>query len=103
MWWRRAAPRWFNRLVDARLDALNRARRREPLRGVLSRREAVARPRCSVLSVSPSWRLAPVLAPVAAALAIVFWALAKATTWTHVSGLAMAVVPVGGWPGCGAS
>jgi 4-hydroxybenzoate polyprenyltransferase len=99
----RSAAMGFNRLVDARLDALNpRTAARELPRGVMSRREAIA----FVLASSgvflyAAFRLSPLcfaLAPVA--LAIVFWySLAKRyTTWTQLFlGLAMAVAPVGGW------
>ena len=103
----RSAAMGFNRLVDARFDALNpRTAMRELPRGVLSNREAtvfvfVA----SVLFVYGASRLNTlclVLAPVA--LAIVFWySLAKRfTTYTQLFlGLAMAVAPVGGWIAAG--
>src|SRR5258707_9798885 len=99
----RSAAMGFNRLVDARMDALNpRTAMREIPRGAMSLREAawfVAA--SSAAFVFASWRLNPVclaLSPVA--LAIVFWySLAKRfTTWTQLFlGLAMAVAPVGGW------
>jgi 4-hydroxybenzoate polyprenyltransferase len=99
----RSAAMGFNRLVDARIDALNpRTAMREIPRGAMSLREAawfVAL--SSAAFVFASWRLNPVclaLSPVA--LAIVFWySLAKRfTTWTQLFlGLAMAVAPVGGW------
>jgi len=99
----RSAAMGFNRLVDARMDALNpRTAMREIPRGAMSPREAgwfVAV--SSAAFVVASWRLNPVclaLSPVA--LAIVFWySLAKRfTTWTQLFlGLAMAVAPVGGW------
>jgi 4-hydroxybenzoate polyprenyltransferase len=99
----RSAAMGFNRLVDARLDALNpRTAGRELPRGVISRLEACAFVLVSsILFVFASWqlnRLCFVLSPVA--LAIVFWySLAKRyTTWTQLFlGLAMAVAPVGGW------
>jgi 4-hydroxybenzoate polyprenyltransferase len=99
----RSAAMGFNRLVDARLDALNpRTAGRELPRGVMSRREAIAFVLVSsVLFVFAAWQLNPLcfmLSPVA--LAIVFWySLAKRyTTWTQLFlGLAMAVAPVGGW------
>lgn len=99
----RSAAMGFNRLADARMDALNpRTANRELPRGAMSTREAalfivVA----SVVFVGAAWRLNPLcfaLSPVA--LAIVFWySLAKRyTTWTQLFlGLAMAVAPVGGW------
>src|SRR2546426_4873640 len=103
----RSAAMGFNRLADARLDALNpRTANRELPRGAMSRREAtlfvVA---ASLVFVYATWRLSPlclVLSPVA--LAIVFWySLAKRyTTWTQLFlGLAMAVAPVGGWLAAG--
>jgi 4-hydroxybenzoate polyprenyltransferase len=99
----RSAAMGFNRLVDARFDALNpRTAGRELPRGAMSRREAVAFVvAASALFVLASWRLGPLcfaLSPLA--LAIVFWySLAKRfTTWTQLFlGLAMAVAPVGGW------
>ena len=103
----RSAAMGFNRLVDARLDALNpRTSMRELPRGAMTSREAtlfvgVA----SLLFVFAASRLNAiclVLSPVA--LAIVFWySLAKRyTTWTQLFlGLAMAVAPVGGWLAAG--
>jgi 4-hydroxybenzoate polyprenyltransferase len=99
----RSAAMGFNRLVDARMDALNpRTANREIPRGAMSMREAVAFVIVSSAAfVFASWRLNPLclaLSPVA--LAIVFWySLAKRfTTWTQLFlGLAMAVAPVGGW------
>ena len=99
----RSAAMGFNRLVDARLDALNpRTANREIPRGAIGGTEAwlfvaVA----SAIFVFAAWQLNPLclrLSPVA--LAIVFWySLAKRfTTWTQLFlGLAMAVAPVGGW------
>jgi 4-hydroxybenzoate polyprenyltransferase len=99
----RSAAMGFNRLVDARLDALNpRTANRELPRGAMTAREAalfvvVA----SLVFVFAAWRLNPLcfaLSPVA--LGIVFWySLAKRyTTWTQLFlGLAVAVAPVGGW------
>jgi 4-hydroxybenzoate polyprenyltransferase len=99
----RSAAMGFNRLVDARMDALNpRTANRELPRGAMSRREAALF--VTVASVCfgySAWRLSPLcfaLAPVA--LAIVFWySLAKHyTSWTQLFlGLAVAVAPVGGW------
>jgi 4-hydroxybenzoate polyprenyltransferase len=99
----RSAAMGFNRLVDARLDALNpRTANRELPRGLMSRGEAVAFVVvASALFVFAASRLNPIclmLSPVA--LVIVFWySLAKRfTTWTQLFlGLAMAVAPVGGW------
>jgi 4-hydroxybenzoate polyprenyltransferase len=99
----RSAAMGFNRLVDARFDALNpRTSNRELPRGAMSRGEAVAFViAASALFVFAASRLNPLcfmLSPVA--LAIVFWySLAKRfTTWTQLFlGLAMAVAPVGGW------
>src|SRR5437667_1622152 len=93
----------FNRLADARLDALTpRPANRELPRGAMSRREAAwFVVFASVVFMGSAWRLGPLclaLSPIA--LAIVFWySLAKRyTTWTQLFlGLAMAVAPVGGW------
>lgn len=103
----RSAAMGFNRVADARLDALNpRTAGRELPRGAMTRREAtlfVAA--ASAVFVYAAWRLNPLcfaLSPVA--LAIVFWySLAKRfTTWTQLFlGLAMAVAPVGGWLAAG--
>jgi 4-hydroxybenzoate polyprenyltransferase len=99
----RSAAMGFNRLVDARWDALNpRTANREIPRGLIGRAEAIAFiVLASAVFVFAAWRLNPIclyLSPVA--LAIVFWySLAKrVTTWTQLFlGLAMAVAPVGGW------
>jgi 4-hydroxybenzoate polyprenyltransferase len=99
----RSAAMGFNRLVDARLDALNpRTASREIPRGAMTA-SAAARfvLASSIAFVFAAWRLNPIclwLSPLA--LAIVFWySLAKRfTTWTQLFlGLAMAVAPVGGW------
>lgn len=99
----RSAAMGFNRLVDARFDALNpRTAGREIPRGAMSVSEAgwfvgIA----SLVFVAAAWQLNPVcfvLSPVA--LAIVWWySLAKRyTSYTQLFlGLAMAVAPVGGW------
>src|SRR5438067_10307355 len=99
----RSAAMGFNRLVDARMDALNpRTAMRELPRGAMTAREAaVFVIVASAAFVYAAWSLNAVcfaLSPVA--LAIVFWySLAKRyTTWTQLFlGLAMAVAPVGGW------
>jgi 4-hydroxybenzoate polyprenyltransferase len=99
----RSAAMGFNRLVDARMDAMNpRTANRELPRGAMTVREATAFVTVASLAfVFSAWRLNTIcflLSPVA--LAIVFWySLAKRyTTWTQMFlGLAMAVAPVGGW------
>jgi 4-hydroxybenzoate polyprenyltransferase len=99
----RSAAMGFNRLVDARWDALNpRTSMRELPRGAMSAREAaffvLVSSAVFVFGASRLSTLCFVLSPVA--LAIVFWySLAKRyTTYTQLFlGLAMAVAPVGGW------
>ena len=103
----RSAAMGFNRLVDARHDALNpRTAMRELPRGAISVREAVAFIGVSsAVFVFASYQLGWLcfaLSPVA--LAIVFWySLAKRyTSYTQLFlGLAMAVAPVGGWLAAG--
>ncbi|MET0213620.1 MAG: 4-hydroxybenzoate octaprenyltransferase [Vicinamibacterales bacterium] len=103
----RSAAMGFNRLVDARFDALNpRTAMRELPRGAMSTTEAtVFVVVFSALFVVASWMLSPLcglLSPLA--LAIVFWySLAKRyTNFTQAFlGLAMAVAPVGGWLAAG--
>ena len=103
----RSAAMGFNRLADARLDALNpRTAGRELPRGMMTMREAAAFVTvASLVFAIAAWSLGPlcfVLSPVA--LGIVFWySLAKRfTTWTQLFlGLAMAVAPVGGWLAAG--
>ena len=103
----RSAAMGFNRLVDARFDAVNpRTAGRELPRGALSTREAAAFVAVSsAIFVFAAGRLSLLclaLAPVA--LAIVFWySLAKRyTSYTQLFlGLAMAVAPVGGWIAAG--
>jgi 4-hydroxybenzoate polyprenyltransferase len=118
VWWRilwivvamvaaRSAAMGFNRLADARFDALNpRTAMRELPRGAMSRTEAalfVAA--ASAVFVYAAWNLGRtcfLLSPLA--LAIVFWySLAKrVTTYTQLFlALAMAVAPVGGWLAAG--
>jgi 4-hydroxybenzoate polyprenyltransferase len=99
----RSAAMGFNRIVDARLDALNpRTASRELPRGAMSITEAgLFVLAASVVFVGAAWQLSTlclILSPVA--LAVVFWySLAKRfTTWTQLFlGLSMAVAPVGGW------
>ena len=104
----RSAAMGFNRLVDARFDALNpRTAMRELPRGAMTRGEAalfviVRVGRVRVRAPRARARSACALSPVA--LAIVFWySLAKRyTTYTQLFlGLAMAVAPVGGWIAAG--
>lgn len=103
----RSAAMGFNRLVDARFDALNpRTAMRELPRGAMSTTEAtVFVVVFSALFVVASWMLSPLcglLSPLA--LTIVFWySLAKRyTNFTQAFlGLAMAVAPVGGWLAAG--
>ena len=103
----RSAAMGFNRLVDARFDALNpRTASRELPRGAMSRAEATAFVAVSAAAfVFCAWRLGPLcfwLSPLA--LAIVFWySMAKrVTSYTQLFlGLAMAVAPVGGWLAAG--
>ena len=99
----RSAAMGFNRLVDARFDALNpRTANREIPRGAMTRTEAtVFVVAASSVFVAAAWQLNPIclaLSPVA--LAIVFWySLAKRfTSYTQLFlGLAMAIAPGGGW------
>jgi len=103
----RSAAMGFNRLVDARMDALNpRTAMREIPRGALSARDAtifvVVSSIVFVLAAFQLNRLCGLLSPIA--LAIVFWySLAKRyTSYTQAFlGLAMAVAPVGGWLAAG--
>ncbi|MGE0392783.1 MAG: 4-hydroxybenzoate octaprenyltransferase [Vicinamibacterales bacterium] len=103
----RSAAMGFNRLVDARFDALNpRTANREIPRGALSTAEAVAFVVVSAAAfVVIAFQLSAVcgwLSPVA--LAIVGWySLAKRyTAYTQLFlGLAMAIAPVGGWLAAG--
>src|SRR5688572_8068979 len=99
----RSAAMGFNRLVDARFDALNpRTASRELPRGAMTIVEATIFVAVSAgLFVFAAWKLGPLcfaLSPVA--LVIVFWySLARrVTSYTQLFlGLAMAVAPVGGW------
>jgi len=103
----RSAAMGFNRLVDARFDALNpRTAMRELPRGAMSHIEATLFVAISsIVFVFASSRLSPLclaLSPVA--LVIVFWySIAKrVTTYTQLFlGLALAVAPVGGWIAAG--
>src|SRR5499426_3410794 len=103
----RSAAMGFNRLADARHDALNpRTANRELPRGAMSTGEAgifiVVSSAVFVIAAFQLSRLCGVLSPVA--LIIVFWySLAKRyTSYTQLFlGLAMAVAPVGGWLAAG--
>jgi 4-hydroxybenzoate polyprenyltransferase len=103
----RSAAMGFNRLVDARYDALNprTAQRELPRRAMSSTEAAIFVAVSSLVFVFAAWKLGPLcfaLSPVA--LAIVFWySLAKRVTfYTQLFlGLAMAVAPVGGWLAAG--
>jgi len=103
----RSAAMGFNRLVDARFDALNpRTAMREIPRGAMGRGEATLFVVVSsIIFVFAAAQLNPLcglLSPVA--LAIVFWySIAKRyTSYTQAFlGLAMAVAPVGGWLAAG--
>ena len=103
----RSAAMGFNRLVDARFDAMNpRTSMRELPTGAMSAGEATAFVVVSsLLFVLVSFQISPLcgwLSPLA--LAIVFWySLAKRyTAYTQAFlGLAMAVAPVGGWLAAG--
>jgi 4-hydroxybenzoate polyprenyltransferase len=99
----RSAAMAFNRLVDARYDALNpRTAQREIPRGAMSTREAWMFLAVAIVAfVAVCARISTLclmLSPIA--LATVFWySLAKRVTWAtqFFLGLAMAVAPVGGW------
>jgi 4-hydroxybenzoate polyprenyltransferase len=103
----RSAAMGFNRLADARMDALNpRTAMREIPTGALGRVEAtlfvIASSAIFVFAAFQLNRLCGLLSPVA--LLIVFWySLAKRyTSYTQAFlGLAMAVAPVGGWLAAG--
>jgi 4-hydroxybenzoate polyprenyltransferase len=103
----RSAAMGFNRLVDARFDALNpRTAGRELPRGAMTMTEAVVFVVVSAAAfVIAAWQLGPLcLALSPLALAIVFWySLAKRYTAYSQAflGLAMAVAPVGGWVAAG--
>ena len=103
----RSAAMGFNRLVDARMDALNpRTAGREIPTGALSRREAtlfvVIASLIFMFAATALNPLCGMLSPLA--LLIVFWySIAKRyTSYTQAFlGLAMAVAPVGGWLAAG--
>ena len=103
----RTAAMGFNRIADARFDALNlRTANRELPRGELSLGDAVwlvsvASLAFVLITTQLGW-VCVLLSPVA--LAIVFWySLAKRfTTYSQLFlGLALAVAPVGGWLAAG--
>jgi len=103
----RTAAMGFNRLVDARFDALNpRTANRELPRKAMSSGEAVvlvvgASVAFMLVTTQLGW-ICLVLSPLA--LAIVFWySLAKRfTTYTQLFlGLSLAIAPVGGWLAAG--
>jgi 4-hydroxybenzoate polyprenyltransferase len=103
----RSAAMGFNRLVDARMDALNpRTAAREIPTGALSRPEAtlfvVIASLIFMFAATALNPLCGMLSPIA--LLIVFWySIAKRyTSYTQAFlGLAMAVAPVGGWLAAG--
>lgn len=103
----RSAAMGFNRIVDARFDALNpRTAGRELPRGALTTRQAwVFVAVAVVVFVAAAFQISAVcgwLSPLA--LAIVGWySLAKRYTYYTQAflGLAMAVAPVGGWLAAG--
>lgn len=103
----RSAAMGFNRIVDARFDALNpRTANRELPRGALTTRGAWWFVAVAVaVFVAAAFRISPLcgwLSPLA--LAIVGWySLAKRYTYYTQAflGLAMAVAPVGGWLAAG--
>lgn len=103
----RSAAMGFNRIVDARFDALNpRTAMRELPRGALSLRQASMFVAVAAAAfVAAAFQISPLcgwLSPVA--LAIVGWySLAKRFTYYTQAflGLAMAVAPVGGWLAAG--
>lgn len=105
----RTAAMGFNRIVDARMDALNpRTAMREIPRGAMKPNDAIVFVAiASIVFILEAFQLnrtCGLLSPVA--LAIVFWySLAKRyTSYTQAFlGLAMAVAPVGGWLAAGGS
>jgi 4-hydroxybenzoate polyprenyltransferase len=103
----RSAAMGFNRLVDARMDALNpRTSAREIPSGAMSRGEATLFVfLSSLIFIAAAGFLNPLCAALSpVALLIVFWySLAKRfTSYTQLFlGLAMAVAPVGGWLAAG--
>jgi 4-hydroxybenzoate polyprenyltransferase len=103
----RTAAMGFNRLADARFDAMNpRTSNRELPRKIMSSGEAVALVVVAsvafiLVTTQLGW-ICLALSPVA--LAIIFWySLAKRfTTYTQLFlGLALAIAPVGGWLAAG--
>jgi 4-hydroxybenzoate polyprenyltransferase len=103
----RSAAMGFNRLVDARFDALNpRTAAREIPSGLMTPRDAtvfvlVMSAAFVAAAAQLSW-LCLALSPIA--LAVIFWySVAKRFTWAtqFFLGLAMAIAPVGGWLAAG--
>ena len=103
----RSAAMGFNRLVDARFDAVNpRTANREIPTGRVSPIEATVfvllMSLAFIVGASQLSRLCFLLSPVA--LVVIFWySLAKRYTWATqlFLGLAVAIAPVGGWLAAG--
>ncbi|MGE0814750.1 MAG: 4-hydroxybenzoate octaprenyltransferase [Vicinamibacterales bacterium] len=99
----RSAAMGFNRIVDARFDALNpRTAARELPRGALSVRDAWAFVAvASVVFVAAAFLISPLcgwLSPLALLIAGWYSIAKRYTYYTQAFlGLAMAVAPVGGW------
>jgi 4-hydroxybenzoate polyprenyltransferase len=93
----------FNRLIDARIDALNpRTADRHLPTGRVSRQEAWLLVFASfALLLAAAWRLNPLcfyLAPLAIGLLVLYSFCKRFTAWSHlVLGLCLAAAPVGAW------